>query len=150
MAKRTKESNKGEAPEPTSRDGEDHNSAASADFQSPEQERQAAASRALVADPVGMQMIALSDENDGPKMRLMRSNKYQQIQIQFDEKPSEEVRARLHAEGWKWRNVEKIWTKQLDPEGRWRTHADAEKLFVEIGNVIRAEKGLSQVIDNAR
>jgi hypothetical protein len=101
-------------------------------------------------EPFGIQSIALSPENDGPRMRLLRSNKYQQIQIQFDDKPDEAVRARLNAEGWKWRSVEKVWTKQLDPDARWRTHADAERLFKELGDAIRVERGLAPTWEAAR
>jgi hypothetical protein len=101
-------------------------------------------------EPYGIRAVALSADNDGPVMRLLRSNKYQQMQIQFDDKPDEAVRARLNADGWKWRTVEKVWTKQLDPEARWRTQADAEAVFKELADAIRAERGLAPTWEAAR
>jgi hypothetical protein len=92
-----------------------------------------------------MQNIVLGPMNDSPSMRLFRSEKYQQMQIQFDEKPDERYRTRLREAGWKWRTAEQVWTKQFEPGARWRTPADAEKLFAEIGNAIRAERGLPPV-----
>ncbi len=75
-------------------------------------------------------------------MRLLRSTKFKQMQIQFDAKPDEKYRNRLLEAGWKWRDKEGIWTIQLDKEARWRTQADAEALFREIGDAIRADLGL--------
>ena len=75
-------------------------------------------------------------------MRLLRSNRFNQMQIRFDEKPPTEYREKLHNAGWKWRQAEEIWTMQLDSEQKWRAHADAERLFYEIGNGIRADLNL--------
>jgi len=97
--------------------------------------------------PHAFQSIALSDANDGPMMRLLRSNQFQQMQMQFDEKPDEKYRQMLTQQGWKWRGEEKVWSKQLDKDNRWRVHADAEKLFNEIGSAIRADKGLSAILE---
>jgi hypothetical protein len=121
-----------------------------AEVDTPEQARQAATARPALPGPFDIQSIALSAENDGPRMRLLRSNKYKQMQIQFDEKPAEAVRERLTSEGWKWRDAERVWTKQFDPDARWRTQADAENLFIEIGDAVRVERGLSPTLGNAR
>jgi len=97
--------------------------------------------------PFPFRSIALSDTAHGPKMRLLRSNKFQQMQMQFDEKPDEKYRQMLIQQGWKWRIEEKVWSKQLDQENRWRVQADAERLFNEIGSAIRADKGLSAILE---
>lgn len=96
-------------------------------------------------DARGIDTILLGPSNDSPKMRLLRSNRFKQMQIAFDEKPDEQYRARLHEAGWRWRQAEGLWTVQLEPEHKWRTHADAERLFTEIGNAIRADRGLEPV-----
>jgi len=96
-------------------------------------------------DPFGVESILLGPTNDSPRIRLLRSNKFQQMQIKFDEKPADNHLDMLRDNGWTWRNQEKVWTIQLDKESRWKTQADAEYLFREIGNAIRAEKGLEPV-----
>ncbi len=40
---------------------------------------------------------------------------------------------------------EGVWTKQAPP-GSWQPVADAERLFKEIGNSIRQDKGLEPVL----
>lgn len=94
--------------------------------------------------------IELGPEKGSARMRLFRSNRFQQMQIRFDEKPSDEVREFLHQEGWRWRGQETGWTRQLDKEAKWRTQADAERLFKEVANAIRAEKGLGPVTEYGR
>jgi hypothetical protein len=118
---------------------------ASADIRSRPAQTEAVATRAHDFD-----QITLGADKDSPRMRLLRSEKYQQLQIQFDEKPDAKYIARLHDEGWQWRNAEKVWTKQLDKDARWRTQADAQALFIEIGNGIRADLGFPAVQSLAR
>jgi hypothetical protein len=101
-------------------------------------------------DPHELDSIELGPEKGAPRMRLFRSHRYQQIQIRFDEKPSDEVRELLHNEGWRWRGQETGWTKQLDKEARWRTQADAERLFKEIANGIRAQQGMGTIMEQGR
>ena len=43
--------------------------------------------RQYQADPTQFEQITLGADNAAPKMRLYRSNRFQQIAIQFDEKP---------------------------------------------------------------
>lgn len=67
------------------------------------------------------------------------------MMIAFDEKPADEVIQSLRDDGWKWNRDDAAWTKQLDPQAKWATHAEAEKLFHDIANTIRQEKGLEPV-----
>jgi hypothetical protein len=64
-------------------------------------------------DPFDEMTIALSNSNEGPKMRLYRNQRFQQMAIQFDEKPDEAIRQKLRDDGWTWRGTEAAWTKQL-------------------------------------
>lgn len=89
--------------------------------------------------------INLGDTNASPKMHLGRSNGFQQMQLRFDEKPDAETIQKLRDAGWKYRGQEKVWSLQLDPEARATTQLNAERLFSEIGNAIRAGKGLAPV-----
>lgn len=109
--------------------------------QAPEQER-----TANLPDPYNLETADVG----GSRMHLARSHRFQQMQIRFEEKPSEEVTALLKDEGWRWRGQETGWTKQLDREARWRSQADAERLFREIASNIRAEKGLEPLMEKSR
>jgi hypothetical protein len=107
----------------------------------------AQARKAEYADPRSLVTVSLGTSNDSPKMRLLRSYRFRQMQIQFDEEPDERTRGRLADAGWTHRPAEGIWTRQLPKEGeRWRDAADAEALFKELANSIRAEKGLSAAL----
>jgi hypothetical protein len=95
-------------------------------------------------DPFGEMTIALSNNNDGPKARLYRSHRFQQLAIQLDEKPDEGIRQRLRDDGWTWRPAEGAWTKQLG-EQPGQTHRKAQAFFVAIANDIRQANGLEPV-----
>ena len=103
-----------------------------------------------VPDPFAFEQITLGAESNSPKMRLLRSQRFGQLLIAFDEKPAEQYRIRLRDAGWKWRNEEGVWTIQLDKTARWRTQADAESLFREIGNAIRVDQGLPPIQEQGR
>jgi hypothetical protein len=95
-------------------------------------------------DPFGEMTIALSADKDGPKMRLYRSQRFQQMAIQLDEKPDEGIRQQLRESGWTWRPAEGAWTKQLG-ERPGETHRQAQELFTGIANEIRQANGLEPV-----
>lgn len=96
-------------------------------------------------DPLPFASISLSERNDGPKMRIFRSQRFQQMALQFDEKPDAKYTEMLRDAGFRWRGDDKVWTRQIPREEKWKSHADAERLFTEIGNSIRADKGLEPV-----
>ena len=62
--------------------------------------------------------------------------------MRFDQQPDEKYLAMLAEAGWRDRTQEEgIWTKQV-PKGEWKPVADAERIFREIANKIRQDKGL--------
>jgi len=74
------------------------------------------------------------------------------MQIRSDEELPEAYREQLKAAGWTERPEEGIWTKQLPPRAKtegeeqkpaWPTVVEAERLFQDIANALRADKGLS-------
>jgi hypothetical protein len=94
----------------------------------------------------------------GAKLRLLRSRRYNQMQISGDGELPDQAKERLHAAGWRDRTEEEgIWTKQLPPrpkpdaEGQepakpaWPTVLEAERLFEEIANAIRGDRGMPPV-----
>jgi hypothetical protein len=86
--------------------------------------------------------VTLGPNLDSPRMRLYRSNRLNQMAIGFDERPEKEYREQLRENGWRWREDEGVWTKQLDRERRAVGHLEAERLFTEIGEAIRGDLGL--------
>ncbi|WP_171471174.1 hypothetical protein [Frigoriglobus tundricola] len=86
--------------------------------------------------------VSLGPDKDSPRMRLYRSNKLNQMAIKFDEKPEQCYRTQLREDGWRWREGEGVWTKQLDRERRAAGQLQAERLFAEISEAIRGDLGL--------
>jgi hypothetical protein len=88
----------------------------------------------------------------------LRSNRWQQARIQFlapeaeDPKPDVKYTRWLREHGWQWRGgEEKAWTKQFaknSEEDRYaRSNSDLamELQFIELANLIRADKGLPEI-----
>lgn len=93
-------------------------------------------------DPFPLMTVPLGKGRDAPRMTLFRNNRYQQMAIRFDQKPAEHHRTALHDAGWRWREAEGVWTKQLDRDRRAASQLDAERLFAQLADAIRAELGL--------
>lgn len=100
----------------------------------------------ITPDPRGVMSISLGDERGSPRIRLLRSHHFKQMQIAFEKQPEEKYLAMLAEAGWKDRTeTEGVWTKQV-ASGQWQAVADAERLFKDIGNAIRKDKGLEPVL----
>ena len=99
---------------------------------------------AFQPDPTPFMSISLAEGNDAPRIRLFRNRRMNQVAIRFDEKPDAPHRERLREEGYKWREAEGVWTKQLGEE-RASGQLAAERLVEEIANAIRIEGGLAPV-----
>lgn len=93
-------------------------------------------------DPFPLMTVPLGKGRDAPRMTLLRNNRYQQMAIRFDQKPAEHHRTALHDAGWRWREAEGVWTKQLDRNRRAASQLDAERLFTQLADAIRTELGL--------
>jgi hypothetical protein len=91
---------------------------------------------------------SLGEGKDAPKLELLRSHRFNQMQLRAEEPLSEKHQELLKDAGWRDRTeAEGIYTKQLPKEGeKWRQAADAERLFKQIANEVRADKGLSAVM----
>jgi hypothetical protein len=94
-------------------------------------------------DPRALMIATLGPSNSSPKMHLLRSFKYRQMQISFEQEPEDKYKLMLKEAGWRDRTEEEgIWTKQIPRDSGWQPAADAERLFKQIANEIRAERGL--------
>ena len=112
-----------------------------------DQERTTPDAKRSPVDPRGMMSISLGDTPGSPRIQLRRSQKYKQLQLHFDEKPDDKYLAVLKAEGWTDRTErEGIWTKQVEL-GQWEPVVNAERLFKEIANGIRQDRGLEPVME---
>ena len=100
-------------------------------------------------DPRSVMGANLSGQPDGPLMRLLRSQKFNQMQIQFDGgQPDEQYLARLRQDGWKDRTKsEGVWTKQIDRDARWQSVDKMEREFKAVANAIRKDKGMEPVLE---
>jgi hypothetical protein len=104
---------------------------------------------AHVTDPRRWMSASLSSYRGGPSMHLLRSLKYNQMQILFDgEQPDERHLSMLKQAGWRDRTeAEGVWTKQIDRNARWQSVVRMEKEFRAVANAIRQEKGLAPVLE---
>ncbi len=99
-----------------------------------------------------LKSINLGPDRDSPRLRLLRNYRFNQMQIRSDEQIPAAYHEPLKAEGWTERPEEGAWTKQLprrsnsengeEPKHAWPTVLDAERLFHDIANAIRADKKL--------
>jgi hypothetical protein len=99
-----------------------------------------------------LKSVNLGPERDSPRLRLLRSYRFNQIQIRADEVLPATAREQLKEAGWTERPDEGIWTKQLprrpkngeseDPKPAWPTVVEAEQLFQDLATAIRTDKGL--------
>ena len=103
-----------------------------------------ASQAAYQPDPFPFLSVAVGEGADAPRVRLFRNRRMNQVAVRFDEKPTEPHRQRLREAGYKWRDAEGVWTKQLGDE-RASGQLAAERLVSEIADAIRGEAGLPLV-----
>ena len=99
----------------------------------------------LYLDPRPLLSVSLSDVKGGPAMHLLRSHRFNQMQIRFDgqQQPDEQYLAMLKRAGWRDRTEEEgVWTKQIDRNARWQSVDKMEREFKDVANAIRRNKGL--------
>jgi hypothetical protein len=103
----------------------------------------------FIGGPRPSMTVNLSGYSGGPSMHLLRSLKYKQMQIRFDQgQPDEQHLAMLKQAGWTDRSEsEGVWTKQIDPEARWQSVDKMEQEFKAIANAIRKDRGLEPVLE---
>jgi hypothetical protein len=80
-------------------------------------------------------------------VRLFESKQDRQVAIKFGEgrpedKPSQTVIDRIKEAGYRWNPTDRIWTHQVSPESARATRIEAERLYQEVRQMIRQEKGI--------
>ena len=99
--------------------------------------------RPSAPDPFGIAFDAVAG------VRLFESRQDRQMAIKFGEgrpedKPNQEVIDKLKSAGYRWNPSDRIWTHPVRAESALGTRIDAEKLYQEIREMMREEKGISQ------
>lgn len=87
-------------------------------------------------DPFGI----ASDYQAG--IHLRETRKYREMQLVFDEKPSQAVIDKLKENGYRWNSKEQLWAHPVRQEAAMTTRIDAERLYQDIAKMIREEKGM--------
>ena len=75
-------------------------------------------------------------------VHLFESRQDRQMAIKFDEKPSQAVLDKLHEARCRWKASDKIWTYPIRPDSARTTRIDAQRLYDEVRNMVRQDKGV--------
>ena len=80
-------------------------------------------------------------------VRLFESKRDRQMAIKFgegrpEEKPSQAVIDTMKEAGYRWNPADRIWTHPVWSESAMTTRIDAERLYQEVRQMIRKEKGI--------
>lgn len=92
--------------------------------------------RVTAADPYGIAGDYLAG------VRLFESRRDRQMALKFEEKPSQAVIDRLKEAGYHWNPLDKIWAHPVRAESAMSTRIEAERLYQEVRQMIRQEKGI--------
>ena len=92
--------------------------------------------RVSAADPYGIAGDYLAG------IRLFESKRDRQMALKFEEKPSQAVIDKLKDTGYRWNPVDKIWAHPVRADSAMSTRIEAERLYQEVRQMIREEKGI--------
>jgi hypothetical protein len=92
--------------------------------------------RVSAADPFGIAGDYLAG------VRLFESKQDRQMALKFEEKPSQAVIDKLKEAGYHWNPQHKIWAHPVRSDSAMSTRIEAERLYQEVRQMIREEKGI--------
>lgn len=75
-------------------------------------------------------------------IHLFESRQDRQVAIKFDDKPGQPVIDKLKDAGYRWNPSDRIWTHPVRPESAMGTRIEAERLYQEVREMTRQEKGI--------
>ena len=75
-------------------------------------------------------------------VQLFESRRDRQMAIKFDDKPSQPVIDKLKEAGYRWNSTDRVWTHQVRQESAMGTRIEAERLYQEVRQMIRQDKGI--------
>lgn len=97
--------------------------------------------RAATPDPY---TIALDNEAG---VRLFESRRDRVMAMRFDEKPAQPVIDTMKEAGYRWNSRDQVWTHPVWSESAMGTRIDAERLYQEVRQMIRQDKGIDAAQD---
>jgi hypothetical protein len=97
--------------------------------------------RSALPDPFGIATDSVAG------VRLFESQQDRQVAIKFGDgssaaKPSQAVIDRVKEAGYRWKPMDRIWAHPIWPDSARSTRIEAERLFQEVRQMIRKEKGI--------
>lgn len=92
--------------------------------------------RAIAPDPFGI----AGDYVAG--VRLFENRKDRLMAIKFEAKPSPAVLDRMKEAGFRWNPRDMVWVHPIRQESARTTRIEAERLYQEVRDMIRQEKGI--------
>jgi hypothetical protein len=75
-------------------------------------------------------------------VQLFESRRDRQMAIRFEDRPSQTVIDTLKGAGFRWNPTDKIWAKPVGPASAMSTRIEAERLYQDVCQMIRNEKGI--------
>jgi hypothetical protein len=75
-------------------------------------------------------------------VRLFENRKDRLMVIKFEERPSADVLNRLKDSGFRWNPRDQVWVHPIRQESARTTRIEAERLYQEVRDMIRQEKGI--------
>ncbi len=80
-------------------------------------------------------------------VQLFESKRHRQMALRFGEgrpedKPSQAVIDKVKEAGYRWNPVDRVWAHQVTPESAMSTRIEAERLYQDVRQMIRQEKGI--------
>jgi hypothetical protein len=92
--------------------------------------------RVSAPDPFGIATDYLAG------VRLLESKQDRQMAIKFEDKPNQAVIDTMKEAGYRWNPSDRIWAHPVRPESAMGTRIEAERLYQQVRQMIRMEKGI--------
>jgi hypothetical protein len=90
----------------------------------------------IVPDPFGI----AGDYEAG--VRLFENRRERLMVIKFEKKPGGEVLDRMKDAGFRWNPRDQVWVHPIHPEYARRIRIEAERVYQDVRQMVRQEKGL--------
>jgi hypothetical protein len=75
------------------------------------------------------------------RVRLFENRQARVMAIKFDEKPAQAVTDVLKEAGFRWNPADRVWTQPVRGDSAMTTRIDAERLYQQVREMIRQDKG---------
>jgi hypothetical protein len=90
----------------------------------------------IVPDPFGI----AGDPEAG--VRLFENRRERLMVIKFEKKPGNDVLDRMKDAGFRWNPRDQVWVHPIHPEFARRIRIESERLYQDVRQMVRKEKGL--------